>query len=216
MNKRLLAALMVVGTMTAATVCANPPALATVEGAEPAGDLVCDNTSDTAYTGTYASVTVPEGASCFLRNAEVTGNLKALHGARNVYVINTNVGRNIHLKGVERNVKIGPDGCSVDPTVGNNIKITGSHNVTICYMTVNNNIMVRRNDGRIGLKHNVVGRNLDVTNNPNYVRKPGDGHHGRIGAIRLFHNEAGQQIVVQRNEDRLLIERDNTPTPVTD
>jgi hypothetical protein len=212
MNKRLRAALVVMGTLAATSLYANSPAPAAVEAIA----LVCDNTRDDPYTGTYASVTVPEGASCYLRNAEVTGNLKALHGAVNVYVINTDVARNIHIRGAERNVKIGPSGCKVDPVVGNNLKVVRSHNVTICFMSVNNNIMVRRIDGRIGLKRNTLGQTLGVTNNLAYRYQPGDGHHRAPGAIRMHHNEAGQQIVVRNNADRGLILWDNTPTPVTD
>lgn len=211
MNKRLRAALVVMGTLAATSLSATAPAQAV-----GATDLVCDNTRDDPYTGTYTNVTVPEGASCYLLDAEVTGNLNALHGAVDVFVINTNVARNIHIRGAERDVKIGPSGCSVDPVVGNNLKVVRSHNVTICFMSVNNNIMVRRNDGRIGLKRNTAGRNLSVTNNLAYAYQPGDGHHRRPGAIRMHHNGAGQQIVVQRNADRGLIEWENTPTPVTD
>lgn len=210
MNKRLLAALMVMGTM-AAPINLPPSAQAAVEGTA----LVCDNTKGDPYTGTYSSVTVPAGASCYLRNALVTGNLKALHGAVDVVVINTEVQRNIHIRHAERKVKIGTAGCRMDPPVGNNLKVTRSHNVAICFMTVDNNIRITRNDGRILLRNSVAGQNISVTNNLAYNRKPGDGHHRRIAAIRLRDNVAGRHIVVKRNADRPLILRRNTPVPIT-
>lgn len=212
MFKQLSVALMLVGTM-ATSVTLNPPAQATA-GAAPSA-LVCDNTRDNPYTGTYSSVRVPKGASCYLRNALVTGNFKALHGARNVFIISTEVQRNIHIRGAERRVKIGTADCRLDPPVGNNIYVTRSHNVAICLMTVGNNIKVTRNDGRITLRGNVVGRSILVTDNLPYDRKPGDGHHRRIAAIRLINNVAGSHIVEKRNPQRGLIARNNSPSPTT-
>lgn len=209
MNKRLLAALMVIGTM-AAPINLVPPAQAAVGTT----DLVCDNTKATPFTGTYTSVTVPEGASCYLKNALVTGNFKALHGARNVFIINTEVQRNINISGAERTVKIGTAGCRFDPLVGNNLKVTRSHNVLICFMTVNNNIRVTLNDGRITVRDSVAGQNISVTDNLPYDRQPGDGQNRRIDAIRLLDNVAGRHIVVKRNADRPLILRNNTPVPI--
>jgi hypothetical protein len=209
MNKLILAALMVMGTMAAPL---NAPTAA--QAAAP-GVLVCDNDRAHPYTGTYQRVTVPRGASCYLKNAVVNGNLKALHGARNVVVLNTEVGRNIHIRGAKRNVRIGVVGCRFDPPVGNNIKVTRSHNVLICFMTVRNNIMVTRNDGRITLLHNDAGRNINVSNNLAFDRKPGDGHHRRIAAIRLRGNEAGSHIFVRGNDGRGLISRNNSPAPIT-
>ena len=211
MNKLILVIVMVMGTMAAAL---DAPSAAH-GAAGPATTLVCDNTKADPYTGTYARVTVPRGASCYLKNAVVTGNLKALHGARTVVVLNTEVGRNIHIRGAKRRVKIGPAGCRVDPPVGNNIKVTRSHNVAICFMTVNDNIMVTRNDGRIMLRNNDVGEQIQVTDNLPYDRKPGDGHHPRIAAIRLFDNVAGGHIVVRRNAGRQLISAGNAPAPTT-
>jgi|GEM_PF-7068158 len=210
MNKRLLAALMVIGTM-AAPIHLAPSA----QAAAGATDLVCDNSRAHPYTGTYTNVTVPAGASCFLRNALVTGNFKALHGAKNVYIINTEVQRNIHIRRATRTVKIGTAGCKADPPVGNNLKVTRSHNVVICFMTVDNNIRITRNDGRITLRDSVAGQNIQVVNNLAYNRKPGDGRHRKINAIRLFDNEAGRHIVVKRNAGRPLILRGNSPVPIT-
>jgi hypothetical protein len=210
MNKWLLAALMVVGTM-AAPVLATPAAQAA-----PGTSLVCDNTADTPYTGTYTSVTVPAGASCYLRNALVTGNFKALHGAGDVFLINTELQRNVHITGATGTVKIGVNGCGFDPLAGNNIVVTDSHNVAICWMTVDNNIMVFRNDGRIRLANNTVGNNIKVTSNLAYNPLPGDGVvHGNAHAIRLENNVAGNHIFVRNNADRPLLEENNAPAPTT-
>ena len=201
---------MVMGTMAA------PLAVPTaVQAAAPGTKLVCDNTRDDPYTGTYKSVRVPKGASCYLEGALVYGNVKALHGAQNVVIFDTEVRRNIHLRRVERNVKIGVAGCRYDPPVGNNIKVTRSHNVAICWMTVKNNIMVTRNDGRIMVRNNDVGGNINISNNLAYDRKPGDGHHPNIDAIRLRDNVAGRHIWVRRNSGRPLLEQNNTPAPTT-
>jgi hypothetical protein len=210
MNMRILTAALVMGTMAALV---NPTP--TAHAAAPGKALVCDNTKADPYTGTYKSVTVPAGASCYLKNAVVRGNLKALHGSVDVYVINTEVRRNIHIRGAERDVKIGPRHCRFDPIVGNNIKVSRSHNVAICVMSVKNNIMVTRNDGRMILRDNNVGKNIKVMNNLPYSRRPGDGQHRVIDAIRLRHNVAGRHIVVKRNSDRPLLMSDNSPTPTT-
>ena len=177
--------------------------------------LVCDNDRHHPYTGRYSQVTVPRGASCYLKDAVVLGNLKALHGAVDVYVINTRVDRNIHIKGATRDVKIGPRHCRFDPTVGNNILVSRSHNVAICFTTVNDNISVTRNDGRIMLRDDKAGSNIRVVGNWAYRHQSGDGQHPQIGAIRLRDNTAGRHITVRRNHGRALIMAGNAPAPIT-
>ena len=142
-------------------------------------------------------------------------NLKALHDPVDVLVINTEVQRNIHIKGAQRDVKIGPAGCRFDPLVGNNVKVTQSHNVAICFTSADNNITVTRNDGRIMLRDNHAGSNIAVNNNLPYDRQPGDGQHPDIDAIRLRDNVADRHIVVRRNHDRPLILEGNSPEPIT-
>lgn len=214
MKKKLLAALMVMGTVAALTQALPAPATQAAPPAK-ARKLVCDNTKRDPYTGTYASVRVPKGASCYLEDALVTGNLKALHGAVDVYVVNTEVRRNLMVRGAERDVVIGPRGCRFDPPVGNNVMVTRSHNVAICFTTAKNNITVSRNDGRIILRDNVAGNSIRVTRNLPYQRKAGDGKHRLIDAIRVRRNEAGRHIVVTRNADRPLLLVDNSPQPRT-
>lgn len=210
MHKSLLAALMTVAALaTPATV----PASSAAEAPGPQ-KLICDNTRSDPYTGTYKSVRVPKGASCYLEDAVVLGNLKALHDPVDVLVINTEVQRNIHIKGAQRDVKIGPDGCRFDPPVGNNVKVTRSHNVAICFTFADNNIIVTRNDGRIMLRDNHAGNSIKVNNNLPYDSQEGDGQHPDIDAIRVYDNVAERRISVQRNADRPLKLRGNTPEPV--
>ncbi len=200
---------MVMGTMAAASI-AIPP---TAQAAGPSR-LVCDNEKDDPYTGRYASVTVPKGASCYLKNAVVLGNVKALHGSGDVYVLDTEVRRNIMVRKSRGTVKIGAAGCRIDPPAGNNIKVTRSHNVLICWMTVGNNVSVTRTDGRISLFHNKAGNNITVSKNLPYNRKPGDGRHRQIDAIRLRHNVAERHIWIKQNADRPVLEVDNAPEPI--
>lgn len=201
---------MVVGTMATTSITMPAPA----QAAGQPRRLVCDNERNDPYWGTYASVTVPKGASCYLKDAVVRGNVKALHGSGDVYVLDTDVHRNIMVRNSRGTVKIGAAGCRIDPATGNNIKVTRSHNVLICWMTVGNNIMVTRNDGRISLFHNTVDNNINVTKNLAYDRRPGDGRHRQIGAIRLRHNVASGHIRVTRNAGRAVRESNNTPEPV--
>lgn len=209
MKKTLLAALMVLGTTAAATLVAPAPA------ANAASALVCDNHRGNPYTGRYTNVTVPKGASCYMQDAVVLGNFKALHGAVDVYLINTRVKWNIHIIRAQRDVKIGPRHCKFDPLVGNNVIVTRSHNVAVCFTRAANNITVSRNDGRISLRGDHAGSNIRVVDNWAYRRQPGDGHHRLIGAIRLRDNTAGRHINVLRNHGRKLLLEGNHPTPIT-
>ncbi|HET9420311.1 MAG TPA: hypothetical protein VFO49_04180 [Nocardioides sp.] len=173
-------------------------------------------TCDGVFTHrTFTHVRVEEGATCVLRNSTVTGNFRARH-PRTVKILDTEVRRNIMIRGATRNVVIGNAGCRFDPVAGNNIKVTRSHSVAICWMTVKNNIMVRGNDGRISLFHNTVGRNIDVSRNDRYRPLPADTtKHKRPGAIRVRKNTAGGHVRLFDNDPSrdLLGLGTNTPTP---
>ncbi len=161
---------------------------------------------------TFKHVRVPEGATCVLRDSTVTGNFMA-RNPRTVKILDTEVRRNTMVRGATRDVVIGNAGCRLDPLAGNNIKVTGSHNVAICWMTVKNNVMVRGNDGRITLMHNDVGRNIDVSRNPAYAPDPADAtKHKFPGAIRVKFNTAGGHIKLFKNDrDRLIGLKSNSP-----
>lgn len=161
---------------------------------------------------TFKHVRVPEGATCVLRDSTVTGNFMA-RNPRTVKILDTEVRRNTMVRGATRDVVIGNAGCRLDPLAGNNIKVTRSHNVAICWMTVKNNIMVRGNDGRITLTHNSVGRNIDVSRNKAYDPDPADAtKHKAPGAIRVKFNEAGGHIRLFKNDrDKLIGLKSNSP-----
>lgn len=173
-------------------------------------NLICDNTSATPLSGTYKNVRVRPGDSCYLLNARVTGGFQATRPVT-VKILDTPVARNIQIHGATHDVIIGNRGCRFDPTVGNNIKVLNSHNVAICWMTVDNNIKVSGNDGRIALFHNKAGNNISITNNLAYNPNPGDGTHKNIDSIRVRHNRADGHITVRNNAGRPLKASDNVP-----
>lgn len=164
------------------------------------------------YTGiTVKHVRVRPGDTCVLRDSVVTGGLLA-RNPRTVRVLDTEVRRNLMVRGATDDVTIGNEGCRLDPVVGNNITVTRSHDVAICWMTVKNNIRVTGNDGRISLFHNDVGRNITIARNLEYVRDPGV-EHARPGAIRVKENVAGGHITAADNPGRQVIGGE-TNTPV--
>ena len=211
MNRSLPAGVLTLALAFAGLSLAWTPAHATAP--PPSGpNFECNGT----YTGqTFKHVRVPEGATCILRDSTVTGNVMA-KSPRTVKIIDTEVRRNIMVRGATHDVIIGNAGCRFDPLAGNNIKVTNSHNVAICWMTVKNNVTVRGNDGRITLMHNTIGRNIDVSRNDRYDRRPGDEKHKHPGAIRIKHNTAGGHIHLFDNHPsrsfRGLGTNDPTPT----
>jgi hypothetical protein len=179
-------------------------------GEGPPPNLVCDGT----YTGqTFKNVRVRPGDTCVLKDSTVTGNLMARRPGT-VKVIDTEVRRNLKVRGATDYVKIGNAGCKLDPVVGNNIQIRDSHNVLICYMTTKNNISVTGSDGRISLFHNNAGRHIAVSRNEAYDPDPGVKHENP-GAIRLRHNTAGGHIRLADNHPSrdLLGLGKNAPSP---
>jgi hypothetical protein len=173
-------------------------------------NVTCDNTAQTALTGTYKNVTVKPGDSCYLLGATVTGNLHA-RDPYTVKVIESEVAHNIMISGAVQDVFVGDFGCRLDPIAGNNVMVKDSHNVAICLMSVDNNIKVSGNDGRITLRNNQAGNNISVVNNDAYVPRPDDGVHSQIEAIRFWDNTAGGHNTVRNNAGRPVIADGNTP-----
>jgi len=158
----------------------------------------------------YKSVTVPEGESCRLVNVAVKGNVKALHGAVNVKVLDSWVLNNVHVKGATGLVKVGQKNCAFDPGVRGNVLVYDSHDVLICFVD-GHNIQVKRNDGRITVRDSFAHR-FDVSQNKKFVGKKGT---RKAHAIRVLRNDAEVHIHVFNNhKTRPLILRDNTPAPV--
>ncbi len=167
-------------------------------------------------SGTYQHVVVPEGATCTLAGATVTGNVTVLAGGT-LYSTNTNVTGNIHardaarvkivgtedtrlarnifVRGTTGNVTIGSEGCKVDPPVAHNVMVRGTQGfVAICYVTTKNNIMVTDNFGPIGVFNNTAGTNLVVSRN-NLVNDLGWAN----AAIRVSNNVAGVNLACRAN-----------------
>lgn len=120
----------------------------------------------TLAPGTYKNVFVPEGADCITSDGVViTGNFMAKKSPGVIELIDTPVGHNLMVDGASDHVTIGTQGCVVDPHVGNNIKVTDSNDVAICQMSVDNNMMVTGNTGRVMVRDNLVCQNIRVVRN---------------------------------------------------
>ncbi len=134
--------------------------------------------------GTYHSIIVESGATCRLDDVTVThsvfvrpgGSLYAVdstirqqvqsRGATTVRLIDTDVFGQIHIRRTTGRVLIGASSCFVDPIAGGNIHL--HHNfgpITVCQMTIRNNLLVQNNQGKIRLLFNDVGRNVNITGN---------------------------------------------------
>lgn len=148
-------------------------------------------------------VVVQEGANCTIENSTVK-SVQAVNTAHDVKVWDSRVVRGVHVMGATGTVHIGVKNCNYDPPVGNNVKVTKSHNVLICYVTAKNNIMVNENDGRVTVRDSVAGNNITVSRNLPYVSDGNEGH-AAPGAIRILRNEAGNHITARKNSDRKVI-----------
>ncbi|HYJ68054.1 MAG TPA: hypothetical protein VEX15_10380 [Nocardioidaceae bacterium] len=158
-----------------------------------------------------AKLVVSDGASCTVVNSTIK-SLRALPGSVDVRVIDTEVTRNLMVRGATGTVHIGPKDCRYDPMVGNNVIVRNSHNVLICFTSVDNNIMVRNNDGRITLRDSSAGNNIMVNRNLAYAPNAGDPATLKASKIRLLRLEAGNHIVARdNNATREVVARDNTP-----
>jgi hypothetical protein len=182
-------------------------AMTPVATAAPAAPNLKD--CDGVYSsGTYRNVTVQAGSSCTLNpGVTVIGGVRAAKGASDLYV-HTSVGRNIQAKGVTGTVMVGPRGCKYDPPVGNNVHVSDSHNVLICFVDAGNNIMVTGNDGQITVRDSSADNNVMVNRNLKYVAD-GPVKHKHAGAIRLLRVTAGGHVTTKGNDpSRLIIRRD--------
>lgn len=197
MLKRAITAVM------AASCCAAVVALpaSAAPGTDASSTTVCTGT----LSGSYQSVLVPAGATCtldgatvarnvtveagaslFTTNATIGGNLMS-RDATTVRVIDTNVGRNVKVTGTTGLTTIGGLGCSVDPSVANNVMLKdNSGNIALCDLTIARNLALMGNSRGIGVFHNTVGNSLLLFDNT-----------GR--ASRLRHNDVGVNLNCRRN-----------------
>ena len=135
--------------------------------------------------GTYKNVTIGAGDSCVLKDVTVTGGVHGKKGAVDVKILDSAVGHNVQINGATGDVVIGnKTGCKYDPVVGNNVHVTNSHNVLICYVTADNNIMVTRNDGKVTVRDS-AGNNLMVTRNKPFV-SDGPADHKHVDYVRIL------------------------------
>jgi len=181
--KRLSRALVALTLLPAASVFSSAGSAGAVE------TIVCDNTADTALTGTLeGTVAVPEGADCFIQDATITGAFRAIHSPGVVSLINTHVLAmgGIFVKGATVSVTIGSEGCVVDPYAGRNLKVFDSNNVAICEMGIRNNLLVKRNTGRLMVRDNYACNNLMVTDNV-------------VLGLRVFDNRYTRNLMIERN-----------------
>ena len=182
----------------------SPATGAPATGAAPAKNLACDGT----YTGvTVKNVRVKPGDSCVLVDSTVTGNIQARQ-AVDVKVIDTDVAHNINVMGATGTVFIGHKGCRYDPSAGNNINVQKSHNVLICQMKVDNNIMVTGSDGRITVRNSSAGNNVSVSRNLAFVADAGTVGHAHADWIRLIHVSAANHVFTRGNDpSRTVVKR---------
>jgi len=176
--------------------------LITAAGSADAAAKICDNTADTALTGTLdGSVVVPDGADCFIQDAVITGAFQAIHSPGIVSLIETNVlGKGgIFVKGATKRVTIGSEGCRTDPYAGRNLKVFDSRNVAICDMSVRNNIQVKRNTGWLMVRGSYACNNLMVTDNTTVALRVRDNFYTRN--LMVARNTAEKVMVVKNNTD---------------
>jgi hypothetical protein len=126
--------------------------------------LVCDGTY---VNQTFKDVVVPDGARCVIKDSVITGNVRTEGSGspRTVLLIGTSVGHNIHLRNVTHAVTIGSAACRLDPHVANNVMVRNSHNVAVCRMAIDNNLVLSDNTGRMVARGNVVCNNIRVVRN---------------------------------------------------
>jgi hypothetical protein len=159
------------------------PALGLAAPAQAASNLNCNGTYN---GGTFRNVVIRDGATCVIKNARVTGNVTTVGAPRLVRIIDTELGGNVHIRNVTRSVIIGAAGCRVDPPVANNVVVEKSHNVAVCQLSVDNNLILRNNTGRINARFNIVCGNIRVVDN-------------HLFALRVRRNVYAGDLTVARN-----------------
>jgi hypothetical protein len=206
MLKRCLAVTVVAAALVASVSISTSPA-----SAAPA--LECDGTLNLG-DAPKTRVIVRAGDSCTVVDSTIK-SLRALPGSVDVRVHNTEVTRNLMVRGATGTVHIGPEDCKFDPVVGNNLIVRNSHNVLICFTSVDNNIMVRNNDGRITVRDSSAGNNIMVNRNLAYDPDAGDLNTAMAAKIRLLRNTADNHIVARNNNPtRDIVTRGNSPAVI--
>jgi hypothetical protein len=135
--------------------------------------------------GTYQNVFVPPGASCFLSNSTLTGNLVALPGSKELTTQNNRIAGSIQADSVVNAVSLFQD------EVGGNVEISdgpgsfyGALNLTLSQ----GNIHLIKNSGSLFVRGNrLLGGNLKVEDNAVFF------------IMFVFENDVRQNIQVFKN-----------------
>jgi hypothetical protein len=162
----------------------------------PPPNFNCNGTFDGK---TFRNVRIQDGATCIITNPTINGNVQGF-GGDVVRIINTDMfgGQGVNIRNVTESVTIGSPGCVVDPFVNNNLFVTGSNNVAICDMTIDNNLVLTGNTGRMMVRDNTVCNNIRIEEND-------------LVSLRVLNNVFTVNFDVRSNqvENRTFIE-DNT------
>ncbi len=200
MLKRLFAALLVMGT-SAALLTSPPPTSAASVGPQAQAHaqaidevFYCDGTY---RHRTFITVVVQDGDTCRIFGSVIRRNLRTTGSPRLVKVINTPIRRNVVVRNVTERVIIGTRGCRVDPRVGNNVLVRDSHNVALCQMSVDNNIAVKFNTGRVLVRDNIACNNLRVVENDLIGMRVKDNKY--VAGFSTANNTVTNTRVVTRN-----------------
>jgi hypothetical protein len=128
----------------------------------PGPNFNCNGT----FSGqTFRNVRIQAGATCIITNSTITGNVQGT-GGDVVRIINTDItGNGVNIRDVTGSVTIGSAGCEVDPFVNNNLIVTGSNNVAICEMSIENNLVLSGNTGRLMARDNTACNNIRIEDN---------------------------------------------------
>ena len=121
---------------------------------------------DGEFSGmTFRNVRINDGATCIITNSTITGNVQGF-GGHLVRIIDTDItGNGVNIRDVTGSVTIGSEDCRVDPFVNNDLIVTGSNNVAICDMSIENNLILRDNTGRLMARDNTACNNIRVVDN---------------------------------------------------
>jgi hypothetical protein len=123
------------------------------------------NCNGTFNGQTFRNVRIQAGATCIITNSTITGNVQGT-GGNVVRIINTDItGNGVNIRDVTGSVTIGSAGCAVDPFVNNNLMVTDSNNVAICEMSIENNLVLTGNTGRLMARDNIACNNIRIENN---------------------------------------------------
>jgi len=143
--------------------------------------------------GGFDRIVVPDGATCNLDGATVTGSVTVGTGsslytmgatiggnvmsrdAATVRLIDSDLGHNVMITGTTGAVRIGSKGCKVDPAAALNVEVKNNlGNVAICDMSIGRNLIVTGNAGRTGLFRNTVGNNTLLFRNTGLANRVRD------------------------------------------